>query len=148
MLRVLAGPGCGDVAADAYADKHMGPDDIKISVGSIYKSLTESNGIPSENSSALRLALYARTVLIRQARETELSGFVITSNGGRESLDRLSRETGSPGAIVIKMTEAQACTRVRRLVKGAARIAACEEGIKKRWFGRYERGPDDVEVDP
>ena len=36
---------------------------------------------------------------------------------------------------VLKMTEAQACAAVRRVVSGDERIAACDEGIKRRWFG-------------
>ena len=52
-LTVLAGPGCDSVGKDAYADAHMGPDDVKISVGSIYQAITGSSGIPSENTAAL-----------------------------------------------------------------------------------------------
>ena len=125
----------------------LGADDVVISVGRIYKALTGSTGVPSENPPALRLALGLRTAAIRMAREKELSGFVLTSNGRRADLDRLAAESG--GAVrVLKMTEAQACARVGRLVTGAARIAACEEGIKRRWFGRYQRSANDIEVDP
>ena len=145
-LTVLAGPGCDSVGKDAYADAHMGPDDVKISVGSIYQAITGSSGIPSENTAALRLALYLRTTAISQARRQELSGFVLTSNGNRSDLDRLVRETGSPGVLVVKMTEAQACKKIATLVPAGARREACEIGVKSRWFGRYTPGPDDREV--
>ena len=147
-LEVLAGPGCDDVGKDAYAVAHMGPDDVKISVGSIYKALTGSDGIPSENTAALRLALYLRTTALSQARKQELSGFVLTSNGRRDDLDRLVRETGSPGVLVLKMSEKQACARIAKLVPAGARREACETGVRARWFGRYTPGPDDREVTP
>ena len=146
-LQILAGPGCDAVGKDAYLEYALGADDVVISVSRIYKALTGSTGVPSENPPALRLALGLRTAAIRMAREKELSGFVLTSNGRRADLDRLAAESG--GAVrVLKMTEAQACARVGRLVTGAARIAACEEGIKRRWFGRYQRSANDIEVDP
>ena len=126
----------------------MRPDDVVISVGSIYKAITGSSGIPSENGPALRMALGLRTVAIRIAREKELSGFVLTSNGSRANLDRLVAETGSPGVKVLKMTEAEACKRISKLVPAGARREACELGIKSRWFARYTPGPDDVEVTP
>ena len=147
-LQVLAGPGCPDVGTGAYADAHMGPDDIKISVGSLYKALTGSDGIPSENTAALRLALGLRTTAIRFARERELNGYVLTSNGNRADLDRLVGETGSDGVLVLKMTESQACARIAKLVPAGARREACEAGVKSRWFGRYTPGPDDREVTP
>ena len=34
------------------------PGDVVISVGKIYKAITGSSGVPSENPAALRLALY------------------------------------------------------------------------------------------
>ena len=148
MLRVLAGPGCDAVGKDEYAAAHMGPDDIKISVGSLYKAITGSSGIPSENTAALRLALYLRTTAISQARKQELSGFVLTSNGNRGDLDRLVRETGSDGVLVLKMTEAAACKRISKLVPKGARREACDTGVRSRWFGRYTPGPNDVEVEP
>ena len=145
-LHVLAGPGCDEVGKDAYADAHMGPDDVKISVGSLYKALTGSDGIPSENSAALRMALALRVTAIRLAREKQLNGFVLTSNGARADLDRLVRETGAEGVTVLKMTEAQACARIAKLVPAGARREACETGVRARWFGRYTPGPDDREV--
>lgn len=147
-LEVLAGPGCDDVGKDAYAVAHMGPDDVKISVGSIYKAITGSDGIPSENTAALRMALAMRTTAIRQAREKELSGFVLTSNGNRGDLDRLVGEAGADGVLVLTMTEAQACKRIAALVPPGARREACETGVRGRWFQRYTPGPDDREVTP
>ena len=147
-LRVLAGPGCDSIGKDAYADAHMGPDDVKISVGSIFKALTGSSGIPSENPPALRLSLALRAAAIRLAREKEFSGWVLTSNGSRAHLDRLAAEAGAERITVLKITEAQACARVGRIVKRAARRGACEEGIKARWFARYKPKDSDREVDP
>ena len=147
-LQVLAGPGCDAVGKDAFLEDELEPGDVVISVGRIYKSLTGSSGVPSENPAALRLALYLRTTAIRQARERELNGFVLTSNGNRADLDRLVEETGASGVTVLKVTEAQACARVAALVPKGARRAACEEGIRSRWFGRYQPSPTDREVDP
>ena len=147
-LQILAGPGCDAVGKDAYLEYALGADDVVISVSRIYKALTGSTGVPSENPPVLRLALGLRSVAIRSAREKELSGFVLTSNGNRADLDRLVDETGASGVTVLKMTEAQACARVGRLVTGAARLAACEEGIKRRWFSRYQPAPTDHEVEP
>ena len=148
-LRVLASPGCDAVGKDDYVERHrQGPDDVTISVGRIYASLTNDGSIPSSNTAALRLALYLRTTAIREARDRELNGWVLTSNGNRADLDRLVRETGSSGVTVLKMTEAQACERVSKLVPAGSRRSVCEQGIKKRWFGRYQRSSNDIEVDP
>ena len=147
-LRVLAGPGCDAVGKDAFLESALAPDDVVISVGRIFKALTGSSGVPSENTAALRLALGLRSVAIRSAREKELSGFVLTSNGSRAHLDRLVDETGASGVTVLKMTEAQACARVAALVPKGARLAACEEGIKRRWIQRYQPAPTDREVEP
>ena len=149
-LHVLAGPGCDAVGKDAYADAHMGPDDVKISVGSIYKALTGSDGIPSDNTAALRLALYLRTTAISQARKQELSGFVLTSNGNRrDDLDRLVRETGSPGVLVLKMSASASLLEDRQARARQARVVRrAPAGVRARWFGRYTPGPDDREVTP
>ena len=147
-LRVLAGPGCDAVGKDDYLDDVLEDGDVVISVGRIFKSLTGSSGVPSDNPPVLRLALGLRAVAIRSARDKQLNGFVLTSNGSRADLDRLVDEAGAVGVDVLKLTEAQACGRVGRVVKGAARVAACEEGIRKRWFGRYQPSPSDREVDP
>ena len=147
-LRVLAGPGCDAVGKDEYLEDALAPDDIVISVGRIFKALTGSSGVPSENPPALRLALGLRTVAIRSARAKELSGFVLTSNGSRAHLDRLAAEAGADGVTVLKLTEAQACARVGQVVHGAERRAACVEGIRARWFARYQPKASDREVDP
>ena len=146
-LRVVAGPGC-DALKESYLEDELGPGDIVISVGRIFKALTGSSGVPSENPAALRLALYLRTTAIRQARKRELNGYVLTSNGNRADLDRLVEESGASGVTVLKMSEGEACARVAALVPKGARRAACEEGIKRRWFARYQPGPTDVEVEP
>ena len=147
-LRVVAGPGCDAVGKDEFLEDALEDGDVVISVGKLYKALTGSSGVPSENPPALRLALGLRTVAIRSAREKELNGFILTSNGRREDLDRLVAEAGADGVTIIKLTEAQACARVSALVPKGARRAACEEGIKRRWFARYQPSPTDVEVDP
>ena len=147
-LRVVAGPGCDAVGKDEFLEDELQPGDVVISVGKIFEAITATTDVPSSNPAALRMALYLRTTAIRQAREKELNGFVLTSNGNRADLDRLVEETGASGVTVLKMTEAQACARVSALVPKGARRAACEEGIKRRWFARYQPSPTDVEVDP
>ena len=94
-LRVVAGPGCDSIGKDQYVEDEMQPGDVVISVAKIYKAVTGSSGVPSENPAALRLALYLRTTAIRQARKNELTGFILTSNGNRADLDRLVEESGA-----------------------------------------------------
>ena len=147
-LRVVAGPGCDGVAKDAYLDDHLEPGDVVISVGKIFEAITATTDVPSSNPPALRMALYLRTTAIRQARDKQLNGYVLTSNGNRADLDRLVEEAGADGVTVLKLTEAQACARVSAIVPAGARRAACVEGVKRRWFGRYQPAPGDVEVDP
>ena len=147
-LRVVAGPGCDSVGKDAYVEAEMQPGDVVISVGKIFEAITATTDVPSSNPPALRMALYLRTTAIRQARERELSGFILTSNGNRADLDRLVEETGASGVTVLKMSEKQACARVAALVPKGERRAACEEGIKRRWFGRFQPSPTDREVEP
>ena len=147
-LRVVAGPGCDAVGKDEFLEDALEDGDVVISVGKLYKALTGSSGVPSENPPALRMALGLRTVAIRSAREKELNGFILTSNGSRRDLDRLVEETGASGVTVMKMSEKQACARVAALVPKGERRAACEEGIKRRWFGRYQPSPTDREVEP
>ena len=73
-LQVLAGPGCDAVAKDEFLEDELGPDDIVISVSKIFKAITGSDGIPSEQPQALRLSLALRAAAIRVAREKELNG--------------------------------------------------------------------------
>ena len=147
-LDILAAPGCDSVGKEAYIADKLGPDDVVISVGRIFKALTLDADVPSTNTAALRLALYLQTVASRNARERQLSGFILTGNGNRQRLDKLAAEAGVSRVTVLKMTEAQACAAVRRVVSGDERIAACDEGIKRRWFGQYQPGPNDREVTP
>ena len=147
-LRVIAGPGCDAVAKDEFLEDALEDGDVVISVGRIFKALTGSSGVPSENPPALRLALGLRSVAIRSAREKELSGWILTSNGSRAHLDRLASEAGADGVTIIKLTEAQACARVAQLVPAGSRRLACEEGVKRRWFARYQPSPTDREVEP
>ena len=147
-LKLLGGPGCDAVGKDDYLEDELGPDDVVISVGKIFKAITGSDGIPSEKPVALRLALKMRAAAIRVAREKELNGWILTSNGSRAHLDRLVAESGAKRVTVLKITEAQACARVGQLVQGAARRSACEAGIRDRWFARYQPKASDREVDP
>lgn len=147
-LRVLAGPGCDSVGKLDYATSHLeSDDDLIISVGRIFAAITETDDVPSSNGPALRLSLYLRTVAIRRAREQELSGFVLTSNGDRAALDRLAAEAGATRIDVVGLSEPAACAMVKGLVPAGQRRAACDEGIRRRWFGRYTPGPNDREVD-
>ena len=147
-IDVLAGAGCDQAGKLDYVERVRQPGDVVISAGRFYAALTADGSVPSSNTPALRLALGLRTAAIRMAREKQLSGFVLTSNGRRADLDRLVDETGASGVTVLKITEAQACARIARLVPAGERRAACEEGIKRRWFGRYQPAPTDREVEP
>ena len=147
-LQVVAGPGCDAVGKDEFLDVALEPGDVVISVGKIFEAITATTDVPSSNSAALRMALYLRTTAIRQARKNELNGYVLTSNGNRADLDRLVEETGSDGVLILKMTEAQACAKIAKLVPPGERRAACETGVKSRWFARYQPAPGDREVDP
>ena len=148
-LRVIGGPGCDSVAKNKYVADEASADDVVISVGRIYEAITATTDvIPSSNPTALRVALGLRTEAIRVAREKQLNGFILTSNGRRADLDRLVAEAGADGVTIIKLTEAQACARVAALVPAGARREACEEGIRRRWFARYRPAAGDVEVDP
>ena len=147
-LRIVAGPGCDSVGKDQYLEDEMQDGDVVISIGKIFEAITATTDVPSSNPPALRLALGLRSVAIRSAREKELNGFILTSNGSRRDLDRLVEESGASGVTVLKMSENQACARVAALVPKGARRAACEDGIKRRWFARYQPSPTDREVDP
>ena len=82
--------------------------------------------IPSSNPAALRTALAAaHRGDPRGARQRQLNGFILTSNGNRADLDRLVAEAGADGVTIIKLTEAEACARVSALVPAGARREAC-----------------------
>ena len=147
-LEILAGPGCDDVGKESYIADKLGPDDVVISVGRIFTALTLGADIPSTNTAALRLALGLQTTAIRFARERQLSGFILTGNGNRARLDKLAAEAGVSRVTVLKMTEAQACAAVAALVPAGDRRDACDEGIKRRWFGSYQPAPNDRGVRP
>ena len=127
-LQILAGPGCDSVGKDEFLEDELEAEDVVISAGKLFKSLTGSVGIPSEKPAALRLALKLRSAAIRVAREKELSGWILTSNGSRAHLDRLVAESGAARVTVLKLTEAQACKRVGQLVTGAARDRRASKG--------------------
>ena len=75
-LEGLAGPGCDSVGKEAYIADKLGPDDVVISVGRIFKALTLGADVPSSNTAALRMALGLQTTAIRFARQRQLSGFI------------------------------------------------------------------------
>ena len=52
-LEILGGPGCDDVGKEAYIADKLGPDDVVISVGRIFKALTLGADVPSTNTAAL-----------------------------------------------------------------------------------------------
>ena len=86
-----------------------------------------------------------RDEAIKLARARQLNGYILTSNGSRADLERL-RQLGGGDVLVAKISQAEACARVAVLV-GGSRLAACELGIKKRWFGRYQKTAGDIEVE-
>ena len=146
-LHVLAGPGCDDVGKLDYVEQNRdSPDDVVISTGSLFKSVTASDAIPSSNSAALRLAMHLRDEAIKVARARQLNGFILTSNGSRKEIDRLAADGGG-NVLIVKLTKSQACARIASLVPLGARRQACEEGIENRWFGRYEKAPTDIDVE-
>ena len=148
-LHVLAGPGCDDVGKIDYVRKHReSPDDVVISTGSLFKSVTGSNAIPSSNTAALRLAMSLRDEAIKLARARQLNGFILTSNGSRADLERL-RQLGGGDLLVARISKTEACARVAVLVGGSrgSRRTACELGITNRWFARYRKAPGDMEVE-
>ena len=147
-LRVVAGPGCDAVSKDQYLEDEMQDGDVVISVGKIFEAITSTDDAPSSNPPALRMALYLRTTAIRLAREKQLNGFILTSNGNRADLDRLVAEAGADGVTIIKLTESAACSKIAQLVPAGSRRLACTEGIRKRWFARFEPSPTDREVTP
>ena len=144
---MLAGPGCDAVGKLDYVLEHRtSPDDVVISTGSLFKSLTASDAIPSSNTAALRIAMHLRDEAIKVARARELSGFILTSNGSRKDLDRLAK-LGGGNVLIVDLSEPEACSRIASLVARGARREACEEGIKKRWFQRYQKAPTDIAVE-
>ena len=147
-LRVLGGPGCDAVGKNDYLDDVLEDGDVVISAGRIFEALTGSAGVPSDNPAALRMALGLRTTAIRFAREKELNGFVLTSNGNRADLDRLQAIAGADEVRVLAYTEAQACARIRAIVPAGERRAACELGVRSRWFARYQASATDRQIRP
>lgn len=133
-LDVLVSPGCRAVADD-YLDRSLGPDDVLIDTGAIFEALSGSTGIPSSRPAVLALAVGLRTTAIRFARENNLNGIVRTGNGSRASITKLQLEAG--GSVkVLQLDREEACKRVRAIVTGADRVAACETGLA-RFYGRY-----------
>ena len=147
-LTIVAGPGCDSVGKDSYVESVRESGDVVISAGRLFKSLTGDASVPSSNPAALRAALALRVTAIRLAREKRINAYVLTSNGNRADLDKLRELAGADEIRVLQYTEAQACARIRALVPAGERRAACEQGIKSRWFGRYVAAPTDRLIRP
>ena len=142
-LSIVAGPGCDAVGKDEYVESVREAGDVVISAGKLFKALTGDAGVPSSNPGALRAALAARVSAINVARAQNINGFVLTSNGSRADLDKLRGLAGADEVRVLQFTEAQACARIRALVPAGERRAACELGVRNRWFGRYVASDSD-----
>lgn len=147
-LQVLAGPGCDDLKVDALEELALEEGDVTISVGRMVESLTGTVAVPSENPQVLRAALALRTAAINLAREKDLNGVVLTSNGSRQDLEKLRQLAGAEEIRIVALTELQACARIRKLVAPGDRREACEQGVRGRWFGRYVAAPGDRPVRP
>ena len=141
-ISVLLSPGCGEISSE-YLDRALAADELIIDAGEIYKVLTRSTGIPSENVPALRLALGVRATAIRHAREDGINATIRTGNGDRASIQRLQAQAG-PGTVVkvLHIDREEACRRVKQIVKSKDRQLACEQGLG-RYFDRYV--PEDTD---
>ena len=146
-LVIVAGPGC-DALKDEYVEAELEEGAVVISAGRMFQALTGDASVPSSNPGALRAALAARVSAINVAREQNLNGFVLTSNGSRADLDKLRQLAGAEEVRVLAYTEAQACAKIRALVPAGERREACEQGVRNRWFGRYVAAPTDRAIRP
>ena len=142
-LDVLVSPGCAAVSAD-YLDRVRGAGDIVIDAGELFKALTGSAEIPSENVPALRIALGLRSAAIRMAREKNINGVVRSGNGDRAAIRRLQAEAGG-GVKVLHVSRAVACQRIESLITSTDRQAACKEGLD-RFYNRYAADAGDEVV--
>ena len=142
-LDVLVSPGCADVS-DEYLDRALGPSDVLIDVGEIFRAVTRSDAIPNTRPEALRLASALQITAIRFARENNLNGIVRTGNAARPNIDKLQTASGG-GVKVLQLDRETACQRIRALVRSDARAAACEAGLT-RFFDRYHPLPTDEVV--
>ena len=135
-LRILVSPGCSDVSGE-FIERSRQPGELVIDAGEIFKAMTGRADIPNTNVPALRLALGLRATAIRFAREDNIDAIIRTGNGDRGSIRRLQDQAG-PGTRVqvLDLERDEACRRVRALVQGADRRAACEEGLD-RFYSRY-----------
>ena len=147
-LALLGGPGCDDLKADAVEELDLEPGAVTISVGKMVESILGTAAVPSETPAVLRVAMVLRTVAIKQARERGVSGVVLTSNGSRQDLEKLRQQVGADEIRIVAITEAEACSKIAKLVPPGERRQACELGIKSRWFGRYSPAPGDRPIRP
>ena len=142
-LDVLAGPGCDAVGKLDYVLEHRtSPDDVVISTGSLFKSLTASDAIPSSNTAALRIAMSLRDEAIRLARARELNGYILTSNGSRKDLDRLAALGGGNVLDNEDLTEVEACSRIAALVGRGRWPRGLRRGHKETLVWAVREGRD------
>ena len=129
-LDVIQSPGCADLIAD---DLQVVVDDggVVIDTGRIAQSLGWDPTDPNRNQALLRVAVGMRTTAIKVARDNDLDGVVRTSNTAPAALKKLTAQAG--GTVrTIRMTRAEACRRIRKLLpNNRERAAACEEGLDR-----------------
>ena len=124
--------------AEDYLDRALGPDDVLIDTGAIYTALTGSTAIPSSRPAVLALAAGLRATAIRTRR----AGERLKRHRRRTGLTARGRPSRSfslrraAAVKVLQLDREEACQRIRRLVTGADRVAACETGLD-RFYGRY-----------
>ena len=129
-LRIVQSPGC----ADLLTEEELGLDagEILIDTGKIAEAIGYNPADPRANRSLLRVASRVRALAIVAAVEDGVSGIVRTSNRNPAKVDRLRELAGGAAVREVEMDREEACRRIRRHVQGAARRAACEQGL-----GRY-----------
>ena len=139
-LEVLAGPGCDSVGKEAYIADKLGPDDVVISVGRIFKALDPRRGRSlHEHGGATDGALSANH---GDPKRTRAAIERIHSDRQRQPTTARQADAAEAGVsrvTVLKMTPAQACAAVRRVVSGDERIAACDEGSSGAGLVRTSR---------
>lgn len=137
-LSIIRGPAAGG-KSQVIAER-LRPGEVVIDYSRIFHALTGVERGPDgkypvrhDGDPRLALAEYVRMVAIRQASERELSGYVTTSDGRPEAVERLQAagasgpvETVDPGEAVVRARLADAVT--------GALSPQCEVAIG-RWYG-------------
>ena len=148
MLQVLSGP--AGAGKSGYLRRRLRPADVLIDFGVLFVALAgqerdEAGRFPErvEGDPRLLLVAWLRTAAIRQARERELSGWITTSDGRRDVLDRLQGLAGADRLHVLDPGEATVRERLRRSQPG--RGGSCRRAVD-RWYRHYTPAPSDVRV--